>query len=103
MTGAFSLFFRSQIHSPLNSEAWIIFWAGKNRDGWFMADHLLAQVNHTINIFEGCTNGHVQGLFLFNNTPSHQKRAKNALSTCQMVKGAPFFILPIHHSYSLGP
>jgi hypothetical protein len=68
-----------------------------------MADHLLAQVNHAINIFEGCTNGHAQGLFLFNNTPSHQKHAKNALSACQMVKGALFLILPIHHSYSPGP
>jgi hypothetical protein len=68
-----------------------------------MADHLLAQVDHAIDIFEGCMNGHVQVLFLFDNTPSHQKRAKNALSTRQMVKGVLFLILLIHHSNSPGP
>jgi hypothetical protein len=56
-----------------------------------------------IGIFEGLTNGYAQGLFLFNNAPSHQKHAPNALSTHLMVKGVLFLILPIHHSYSPGP
>jgi len=46
---------------------------GKNRNRWFSGDDLLAQVDNAINIFEGKTNGFVTGLFLFDNTPSHQK------------------------------
>jgi hypothetical protein len=65
-----------------------------------MSKHLLAQVDHTINIFEGLTNGCVQGLFLFDNVPSHQKHADNALSAHLMVKGVPFFLLSICHSHS---
>ena len=56
-----------------------------------MADHLLAQVDHTIDIFDRLTNGHTQGLFLFDNAPSHQKRADDALSACMMVKGVSYF------------
>jgi hypothetical protein len=61
-------------------EAQIIFKAGKNRDGFFNADNLLRQVNKAIDIFEGLTKGWAQGLFLFDNTPSHQKRAPDAIS-----------------------
>ena len=82
--------FHSQTHSPLHSEARILFKTGKNRDGWFTAEHLLAQVDKAIDIFEGLTNGYVQGLFLFDNTPSHQKRADSALSARMMVKGVLF-------------
>ena len=62
----------SHSHSPTpgGSEAQIIFWPGKNREGWFTADHLLAQVNHMINIFNGLTNGDAQALFIFDNAPS---------------------------------
>jgi hypothetical protein len=84
----------------LRSEAHVVFWPGKNRDGWFMADHLLAQVDCVIDIFEGLTNGYAQGLFLFNNAPSHQKHADDALSTHLMVRGASFFILPTHYLFS---
>ena len=44
-------------------EARIIFKAGKNRDGFFDANDLLRQVDKAIDIFEGLTNGHAQGLF----------------------------------------
>ena len=33
------------------------------------------------------------GLFIFDNAPSHQKRADDALSAQQMVKGAWFTLL----------
>jgi hypothetical protein len=72
-------------------EARIIFKAGKNRDGYFDADDLLAQVDKAIDIFEGLTKGWAQGLFLFDNAPSHQKRAPDAISARHMVKGASVF------------
>ena len=39
-----------------------------------------------IDIFEGKTNGFATGLFLFDNTPSHQKCAPDALSAQKMPK-----------------
>ena len=73
--------------STCTREARIIFKAGKNRDGFFNADDLLQQVDNAIDIFEGCTKGWAQGLFLFDNAPSHQKHAPDALSARNMVKG----------------
>lgn len=64
----------------------ILFKAGKNRDGYLTSDDLIAQVDHAIDIFEGCTNGLATGLFLFDNAPSHQKRADDALSARKMPK-----------------
>ena len=64
----------------INREAHIVFKAGKNWDGYFDANNLLAQVDKAINIFEDRTNGFVTGLFLFDNAPSHQKHASNAIS-----------------------
>ena len=78
-------------------EAQIILKPGKNRDGYFDANDLLAQVDHAINLFEGRTNGNAQGLFLFNNAPSHQKWALDALSARNMVKGVPFLCVPDVH------
>ncbi|TRM57266.1 hypothetical protein BD626DRAFT_616663, partial [Schizophyllum amplum] len=71
-----------------DEEARVIFKAGKNREGWFDADDLLAQTDRAIDIFEGRTKGFAQGLFLFDNAPSHQKRAADALSARKMVKFA---------------
>jgi hypothetical protein len=73
------------------SEARIFFKPGKSRDGWFSASDLLAQVDNAINIFEGITKGMAQGLFLFDNAPSHQKHADNAISARKMVKGVCLF------------
>ena len=69
------------------SDAHMLFWAGKNCDGYFTADHLMEQVDFAIYIFESKTNGTATGLFLFDNAPSHQKRAPDALSARKMVKG----------------
>ncbi|KAF9455309.1 hypothetical protein BDZ94DRAFT_1205895, partial [Collybia nuda] len=69
-----------------NEEARIIFKPGKNRDGYFTADDLIQQVDKAIDIFEGRTNGLATGLFLFDNAPSHQKRADDALSARKMTK-----------------
>ena len=73
------------------SEACIFFKPGKNRDGWFLATELLAQLDTAIDIFEGLTKGWAQGLFLFNNALSHQKRTDNALSVRQMVNSVYVF------------
>ena len=65
----------------------LFFRAGKNRDGWFNNDDLILEVDKAIDIFEGKTNGFATGLFLFDNAPSHQKRAPDALSARKMPKG----------------
>src|SRR5258708_9345504 len=70
-------------------EARLVFKAGKNRDGYFTGDDLLAQVDNAIDIFEGLTKGQAQGLFVFNNAPSHQKRVQDAISARHMTKGVP--------------
>ncbi|KAI5823804.1 hypothetical protein K523DRAFT_210212, partial [Schizophyllum commune Tattone D] len=76
-----------RLRSDTDGEARVIFKAGKNRDGWFTAVELIAQVDRAIDIFEGRVNGFAQGLFLFDNAPSHQKRAADALSARKMPKG----------------
>ena len=68
------------------SDARILFKAGKNHEGWFGSEQLLAQVDHTIDIFNRLTKGNAQGLFLFDNAPSHQKRAPDAPSAWKMCK-----------------
>ncbi len=67
-------------------EARITFKPGLNRDGYFNSKKLLDQVETAIDIFEGKTKGFAQGLFIFDNAPSHQKRADNALSARRMPK-----------------
>jgi hypothetical protein len=64
-----------------------MFRAGKNRDGWFASDDVLVEADRAIDIFEAKTNGFATALFLFDNAPSHQKRAGDALSARKMVKG----------------
>ena len=48
---------------------------------------MIIEVDKAIDIFEGKTNGFATGLFLFDNAPSHQKRAQDALSARKMPKG----------------
>ena len=100
---AINLFFHTQICSLSHSEAWKIFWPGKNRDSWFTASHLLAQVDDTINIFQRRTGGHAQGLFIFDNAPSHQKCADDALSAHLMVKVHHFLFFRFITLITLGP
>ena len=64
----------------------MLFRAGKNRDGYFSGEDLLKQVEKAIDIFESKTNGLATGLFMFDNAPSHQKRAPDALSARKMPK-----------------
>jgi hypothetical protein len=63
-----------------------LFKAGKNRDGYFDNDDLVAQIDNAIDIFKEKTNGFKRALFLFDNATSHKKRAPNALSARKMVK-----------------
>ncbi|KAJ6589656.1 hypothetical protein B0H19DRAFT_1304072, partial [Mycena capillaripes] len=69
-----------------DDEARLLFRAGKNRDGWFNSDDILKEVKRATDIFEARTKGLATGLFLFDNAPSHQKRAADALSARKMVK-----------------
>jgi len=64
----------------------VLFKVGKNQDSWFSADDLLKQVEKSIDIFESKTNGFATGLFLFDNAPSHQRRAGDALLALKMLK-----------------
>jgi hypothetical protein len=76
-----------------------VFKPGKNCDGYFNLKELITQVNCAINIFEGKANGLAQGLFMFNNAPSHLKRAEDAITATKMVKSAYFslfFNLPLY-------
>jgi hypothetical protein len=47
---------------------------------------MLQEVERAIDIFEQKTHKWATGLFLFDNTPSHQKRADDALSARKMPK-----------------
>ena len=49
------------------------------KEGYFNNDHLLGQVECTINIFER-VHPQAKGLFLFDNAPSHRKLAEDALN-----------------------
>ena len=68
------------------SDAHVIFKASKNQDGQFSADDLLDQVDCEIDVFKRKTNAFATGLFMFDNAPSHQKQAPNALSAQNMPK-----------------
>ena len=68
-----------------------MFKPGKNRDGYFDTKELINQVDHAIDIFERKTNRYAKGLFVFDNVPSHQKRAADAISAKKMVKSVFFF------------
>ena len=54
-----------------------------SKDGYFNNDHLLDQVDHTITIFEK-KHPNAQGLFLFDNAPSHKKLSDDALNADKM-------------------
>ena len=70
-----------------------MFKPGKNRDGYFKAEDLIAQVDRAMDIFEAKTNGLAQGLFMFDNAPGHLKRADDAISSRKMVKSVLSFFL----------
>ena len=70
-----------------------MFKPGKNRDGYFDSKELIRQVDRAIEIFEAKANGLAQGLFLFDNAPSHLKRAPDAISARKMVKSEFYYYL----------
>ena len=73
-----------------------MFKPGKNRDGYFNSKELITQVDCATTIFEGKANGLAQGLFMFDNAPSHLKCADDALSAIKMVKSECFvFFKPL--------
>ena len=83
-------------------KARVIFKAGKNHDRYFGAEEILAQVNSAIDIFEGLSQGNFKALFLFDNAPSHQKQAPDAISARKMPKGVPlFFFFPFYFPLQL--
>lgn len=68
----------------------ILFKAGKNRDGYFSAEDVQAQTHLMLDIFEErFPNGSAIAVLGFDNAPSHQKRAPDALSARKMVKNTP--------------
>ncbi len=50
-----------------------------HKDGYFTNDHLLKQVDRTIDIFE-CIHPGSRALFLFDNAPSHRKVAEDSIN-----------------------
>jgi hypothetical protein len=70
--------------SPNGSEsARVLFKAGKNRDGYFSSADILIHTTRAMDIVTKHypKNDHV---FVFDNAPSHMKRADTALSACYM-------------------
>lgn len=51
---------------------------------------MLRETDRAIDIFEAKTSGHATGLFIFDNAPSHRRRAADALSARHLVKGPKF-------------
>ena len=54
-----------------------------HKNGYFNNEHLLEQVEKTIDIFER-VHPQARGLFLFDNAPSHKKQADDALNADRM-------------------
>ena len=78
--------FKIKLTVTKSRNARVMFRAGKNRGGWFSSEDLLLQVDDAISVFEGRA-PFSTGLFLFDNAPSHQKHASDALSACKLPKG----------------
>ena len=78
-----------------------MFKPGKNCDGYFDSKELITQVNRAITRFEGKANGLAQGLFMFDNAPSHLKHADDALSAVKMVKSECFIFFKLLSLMSL--
>ncbi|KIJ33887.1 hypothetical protein M422DRAFT_182735 [Sphaerobolus stellatus SS14] len=68
------------------TEARILFKAGKSRDGYFSCEDLCQQIELAIELFEDHFPGTAIAAFGFGNAPGHQKRADDALSARYMPK-----------------
>lgn len=74
------------LRSPDGSEtAWVLFKAGKNRNGYFTNDDILNQANNAMDILAKHfpNENHV---LVFDNATTHAKRADGALSASKMPK-----------------
>ena len=66
----------------------VIFKPGKNRDGYFDNEDILAQATTAMDICERCYPNE-KHVFIFDNATTHLKRAENALSARKMPKFTP--------------
>lgn len=74
------------LQSPDGKEAaWVLFKAGKTRDGYFSSDKILKHATCAMDIFEKYYPGD-EHVFVFDNATSHVKRADDTLSACHMLK-----------------
>lgn len=62
-----------------------VFRPGKNRDGWFMHHDIISQANAAINILE-TDYPQYRHVFIYDNAPTHLKRADDAPSASKMPK-----------------
>jgi hypothetical protein len=69
-------------------EAWVLFKAGKAREGYFTNEDILKQASTAMDILEKHY-PHENHILLFDNATTHLKRADDALSTCKMPKKTP--------------
>jgi len=67
-------------------EVRMLFKAGKDRDGYFTNEDLLAQTEKAIELFEDNFPGNAVAAFAFDNATTHQKRAPDALSARKVPK-----------------
>ena len=77
------------LHSPDGSQqAWVLFKAGKAREGYFTNNDILQQATHAMDILQEhyLSENHV---FVFDNATTHLKWADNAFSACKMPKHPP--------------
>jgi hypothetical protein len=64
-----------------------VFKAGQSHNGYFTNDDTIKQAENAMDIFEQLTaNTPAQGLFLFDNAPSHIKCTPDALTARKMPK-----------------
>ncbi|KAG6838088.1 hypothetical protein C0991_001913, partial [Blastosporella zonata] len=66
----------------------VIFRPGKNRDGWFDSGDVLKQVEIAIEITKTDYPDY-EHIFVYDNAPTHLKRADGALSARKMPKKMP--------------
>lgn len=74
-------------------KSYLLFEAGKNRDGWFTNDDLINQLESCFDMMESIHEGK-KLLFAFDNSNSHHKRSPDALKATNLrlkddAKGAP--------------
>ena len=75
------------LRSPDGKEsAQVLFRAGKNRDGYFKNEDILAHTRKAMDILEKYYPEH-KHIFVFDNAPTHLKRAADALSARKIPKG----------------